>query len=108
MHILRQLLKLSAIRAENNIYGPGINEVNLSAWKTFTIWRETSLQVRGDATNAFNHASFGLPNSGLTCSDPGVPCTSSALITGLTVGGRSMQLASPSNNAVTNGHYPER
>lgn len=76
----------------NNIYGPGIDEVNLSAGKTFTIWRETSVQIRGDATNAFNHASFGLPNSGLTCTDPGVPCTSAANITGLTVGGRSMQL----------------
>ena len=76
----------------NNLYGPGINEVNLSAGKTFSIVEGMKLQIRGDATNAFNHPSFNLPNSGLTCSDPGVPCTSTANITSLSVGGRTMQL----------------
>jgi Carboxypeptidase regulatory-like domain len=77
----------------NSLYGPGINEVNLSAGKTFSLVEGIKVEIRGDATNAFNHPSFGLPNSGLDCTTPGVPCSSSANITGLTVGGRSMQLA---------------
>jgi Carboxypeptidase regulatory-like domain len=77
----------------NSLYGPGINEVNLSAGKTFSVVEGIKIEIRGDATNAFNHPSYALPNSGLDCTTPGVPCTSSANITGLTVGGRSMQLA---------------
>ncbi len=76
----------------NSVYGPGIELVNLSAAKTFSVWESVKLQIRGDATNAFNHPSFGLPNSSLTCSTPGVPCTSAANITGLSQGGRTMQL----------------
>lgn len=67
--------------------------VNLSAGKTFSVWEEVKVQIRGDATNAFNHPSFNLPNSGLTCSDPGTPCTSTANITNLSVGGRTMQVS---------------
>jgi hypothetical protein len=76
----------------NSLYGPGINEVNLALGKTFSVGEQVKLQIRGDATNAFNHPSFNLPNSGLTCTTPGVPCTSTANITSLTVGGRTMQL----------------
>jgi Carboxypeptidase regulatory-like domain len=77
----------------NSLYGPGINEVNLSAGKTFSIWEGVKLQIRGDATNAFNHPSFGLPNSSLSCTTPGAPCTDSTTnITGTTTGGRTMQL----------------
>jgi hypothetical protein len=76
----------------NNIYGPGIELVNLSASKTFAIWESVRLQIRGDATNAFNHPSFSLPNSSLVCTTPGVPCTSNANVTGVSQGGRNMQL----------------
>ena len=76
----------------NNIYGPGIELVNLSAAKTFSVWESVKLQIRGDATNAFNHPSFSLPNSSLTCTTPGVPCTSTANVTGVSQGGRTMQL----------------
>jgi hypothetical protein len=76
----------------NNVYGPGIELVDLSASKTFSIWESVKLQIRGDAVNAFNHPSFGLPNTSLTCSDPGVACTSAANITTLSQGGRTMQL----------------
>ncbi len=77
----------------NSLYGPGINEVNLSAGKTFSLVEGIKVEIRGDATNAFNHPSFALPNSGLDCTTPGTPCTSSANVTGLSVGGRTMQLA---------------
>ena len=76
----------------NNIYGPGIELVNLSASKTFAIWESVRLQIRGDATNAFNHPSFSLPNSSLVCTTPGAPCTSNANVTGVSQGGRTMQL----------------
>jgi hypothetical protein len=77
----------------NSIYGPGLDEVNLSAGKTFSYRERYNLEIRADATNAFNHPSFGLPNSSLVCTVPGVPCTSTANVTGLTVGGRTMQLS---------------
>ncbi|WP_446743961.1 carboxypeptidase regulatory-like domain-containing protein [Silvibacterium acidisoli] len=76
----------------NSVYGPGLNEVNLSAGKTFALTEGMQMQIRADATNAFNHPSFGLPNSSLSCSGVGDPCTSAANVTGTTVGGRTMQL----------------
>jgi hypothetical protein len=77
----------------NTIYGPGIEEVNLSAGKTFDYRERYNLEIRGDATNAFNHPSFGPPNASLVCTTPGVGCTSTANVTSLSVGGRSMQLS---------------
>ena len=78
----------------NSLYGPGLNEVNLSAGKTFALWRTMQLLIRADATNAFNHPSFGNPNSGLTCTAPGAPCSANNVteINSTTVGGRTMQL----------------
>lgn len=78
----------------NSVYGPGIEEVNLSAGKKFTIHEEVKLQIRADATNAFNHPSFGVPQQQLKVSSAGqVPYTGAATnITGTTVGGRTMQL----------------
>ncbi|MGB7135099.1 MAG: TonB-dependent receptor [Acidobacteriaceae bacterium] len=76
----------------NSIYGPGLEVVNLSAGKNFAIWEKVALQIRADANNAFNHPSFGLPNSGLTCSNAGAPCMGAANITSVSVGGRTMQL----------------
>lgn len=76
----------------NNIYGPGIDRVDLSASKTFSVSESIKFQIRGDATNAFNHPSFSLPNSSLVCTTPGTPCTSNANVTGVSQGGRTMQL----------------
>jgi hypothetical protein len=50
----------------NDVYGPGINQVNLSAGKTFSLpWEGIKLQIRADAANAFNHASFSPPGGGV-------------------------------------------
>jgi hypothetical protein len=76
----------------NSVYGPGLEVFNLSAGKNFPIWEKVSLQIRADANNAFNHTNLGMPNSGLTCSTPGAPCTGAANITSTSVGGRTMQL----------------
>lgn len=49
----------------NSLYGPGVNLTNLSVGKTFDIREGVKLQIRADATNAFNHANFGLPGGGI-------------------------------------------
>lgn len=78
----------------NSVYGPGINVVNLSAGKKFAIREQIKLQIRADATNAFNHPSFGTPSNYLTSPNPGTTTYAGAAtnITWLTEGGRSMQL----------------
>ena len=76
----------------DSVYGPGMSEINLSAGKTFSIREGVNLLIRGDATNAPNHFSPGVPNYGLICSTPGVPCTGATNITTLAVPGRQMQL----------------
>jgi len=87
----------------NSLYGPGINEVNLSGGKTFSIYENVKFQFRVDATNAFNHASFGSPSGGLSGAEgvglaypfgenaAGTGSNTTQQITGLTVGGRSVQ-----------------
>jgi hypothetical protein len=87
----------------NSLYGPGINQVNLSGGKTFTIYENVKFQFRVDATNAFNHASFGQPNGQLSGAvgvgqpypfgenSAGTGSNTTQQITGLTVGGRSVQ-----------------
>jgi len=49
----------------NQIYGPGYNRINMSAFKDFKTFREESLQFRVDAFNLFNHPSLGNPNGGI-------------------------------------------
>ncbi len=83
----------------NPLVGPGINQFNLSAGKEFSIWEQVKFQLRCDATNAFNHPSFGaIPtgnngNFGLTGGGPGLPFTGNAILNSTTVGGRSAQLS---------------
>lgn len=83
----------------NQLYGPGLDEENLSASKYFTIYNQIKLQIRADATNAFNHPSYGLPNTNLSpCKGQVVGeayCATAAgsqQINGTTVGGRAVQL----------------
>jgi hypothetical protein len=81
----------------NSLYGPGINTFNMSASKAFAIpWREgIQIQFRADAQNVFNHPSFGTPNNtglGNSVDGAGTPYTGTTPITGVTVGGRNLQL----------------
>ena len=63
-----------------------------------TLYKLVQRQVRADATNAFNHPSFGPPNTTLTPeSTPGPNGITTFAGTGtsisqVTVGGRTMQL----------------
>jgi hypothetical protein len=72
----------------NIVYGPGLSEVNFSLGKSFNVWPErgVQLQIRADATNVLNHASFGQPGNNA------IGQGQSAQITGTTIGGRNMQL----------------
>ena len=72
----------------NQVYGPGIANVAASLGKTFDVWPErgVKMQIRADAGNVLNHASFGQP--GNNAIGPG----QTAIITGTTVGGRQIQL----------------
>jgi hypothetical protein len=78
----------------NSVYGPGFEVVNLSAAKTFPLSHQVELQIRADATNAFNHTNFGEPSTSL---DPSGPPSnpfqgSNTSISSLQGGGRTMQL----------------
>jgi Carboxypeptidase regulatory-like domain/TonB-dependent Receptor Plug Domain len=50
---------------QNNIYGPGYYQVNMSLFKNFQTWREQSLQFRADAFNVLNHPTLGTPNTSM-------------------------------------------
>jgi hypothetical protein len=80
----------------NSLYGPGINEVNLSGSKIFALpWEGVSIQIRADAQNAFNHPSFGVPGdiSLGGSAGPGTPyTTANTALNTVTVGGRNVQL----------------
>jgi hypothetical protein len=69
----------------NSIYGPGLNVVNLAVRKTFKIYERVSFDFSANATNAFNHASFGQP-------DLQIGGTHQAAITTVAQGGRNIEL----------------
>jgi hypothetical protein len=77
----------------NSLYAPGTNTVNLSGGKTFSVRESIKLQIRCDAQNAFNHASFGVPNQNLGgAADVGKPYTNNTNITYTNSSGRTLQL----------------
>jgi hypothetical protein len=75
----------------NQLTGPGLSTVNLSLSKTFAIREGMGLQIRADADNVFNHASFALPNANLSNSGS-VISTGTSNISNTSVPMRNMQL----------------
>jgi hypothetical protein len=69
----------------NTLYGPGLLNVNFALSKTFPLTHGVTFHLAADATNALNHPSFGQPDGVI---GPG----HDARITGVSVGGRTMQL----------------
>ncbi len=72
----------------NKIYGPGLSDINFSLGKSFDVLpdRGMKFQIRAEATNILNHASFGQPgNNAIGNNNP-------EQITTTTVGGRTMEL----------------
>ena len=45
------------------VAGPGYNRTDLSAFKSFAIWRETNLQFRTDVFNLWNTPAYGQPDN---------------------------------------------
>ena len=54
-----------------NLRGPGFHNIDMSIFKDFHVWRENTLGFRFDAFNAFNIASYGNPDTGITDSNFG-------------------------------------
>jgi hypothetical protein len=50
---------------QNNVYGPGYYQVNMSLFKTFPTFREQNLQFRADGFNVLNHPTLGSPNGSM-------------------------------------------
>jgi hypothetical protein len=50
---------------QNNVYGPGYYQINMSLFKTFPTWREQNLQFRADAFNVLNHPTLAQPNGSM-------------------------------------------
>lgn len=46
----------------NTLTAPLLQRVDLSIYKNFSIREKLKLQVRGEATNAFNHPNYGVPD----------------------------------------------
>jgi hypothetical protein len=81
----------------NTLRGPDLTSVDFSLAKTFRVARfeRAGLQIRMDATNFVNHPSFNAPNSKLNAAAlaSGVPDPTVGAITGVSVPGRVIQLA---------------
>ena len=69
----------------NSLYGPDYSNVNLAFGKTFDIAEKCKFELRADAQNALNHASFAGPDSSIGNNKP-------AVISSVTDGGRHIQL----------------
>ena len=46
----------------NTLTGPSLQQMNLSIYKDFAIRETLRFEVRGEATNVFNHVNYPLPN----------------------------------------------
>jgi hypothetical protein len=43
-----------------------MNTVNLAMFKTFPVFRESQIEIRGSFTNVLNHTNFGDPDATIT------------------------------------------
>jgi len=50
----------------DGVTGPGLNNWDMGAHKSFSLYRESSFTLRGEFFNAWNHAQFANPNSGVS------------------------------------------
>ena len=57
--------------APRNIHGPGLENIDLSLFKSFAVAERWKLELRGEFFNAFNHPNFSNPNSSYSASSLG-------------------------------------
>ena len=79
----------------NAYYGPGYIQDNLSAFKTFALWENMSLQARADAFQLSNSPQFNSPSATTTSTTFGQVTGTISSGTGINGvgGGRSIQLS---------------
>jgi len=80
----------------NSLNGPGLTNVNFALGKTFSIWENVKFELRGAASNLFNHPSFNLPNGNISVTTNAagnvVTTTGTSNINSLTINGRNLEL----------------
>lgn len=57
----------------NTIYGPGVDNWNMSLFKNFNFTENMRFQLRFEAFNVFNHTQWGTVNNNLSAPTPGTP-----------------------------------
>ena len=62
--------------AKNPLYGPHFRDVDLSVFKTFPVYRESTLEFRAECFNIVNTANFSNPNNSLSVSPVNGPAIS--------------------------------
>lgn len=55
----------------DSLIGPGLNNWDMGVHKSFSLYRETRFTLRGEFFNAFNHAQFAGPSSGVAAANFG-------------------------------------
>jgi Carboxypeptidase regulatory-like domain/TonB-dependent Receptor Plug Domain len=61
----------------NSIYGPGIDNWNMSIFKNFILTESVRVQLRFEGYNVFNHTQWGNINTGLSAPTAGTPFSGS-------------------------------
>ncbi|HVW76094.1 MAG TPA: hypothetical protein VHB45_00675, partial [Alloacidobacterium sp.] len=79
----------------NQFYGPGFIQDNISAFKTFPIWENLSLETRVDAFQLSNTPQFANPSNSITSTTFGQVTSTTGSGSGVngTGGGRALQLS---------------
>jgi Carboxypeptidase regulatory-like domain len=79
----------------NQFYGPGFIQDNFSAFKTFALWENLSLETRVDAFQLSNTPQFSNPSSSITSTTFGQVTSTISSGSGVngTGGGRALQLS---------------
>jgi hypothetical protein len=62
----------------DSVRGPGYVNLDMSVFRTFSLWERVKMQFRGEALNALNHPNFGNPDSGVTDSNFGIISSTNA------------------------------
>ncbi len=57
----------------NSIYGPGVDNWNMSLFKNFNFTENTRIQLRFEAYNVFNHTQWGTINQNMSAPTAGTP-----------------------------------
>jgi hypothetical protein len=74
----------------NILIGPGLENLDFSALKTFPIRESFHIQLRAEFFNLFNRANFGLPSNGIF-NAAGAPLGTAGLITSTATASRQIQ-----------------